>query len=656
MDSFITFFMEKWAAIYAVFLVFLAITLTFFTVFSCDEKKPVFFRMVVYVLGFWALIILDPHMTKDTADPITLLSNFAFTVAGIIGASIAVIFSFSTFIMQSISSLISFHYLSILTKERKENVFFAILAILTALSCSIPFLKISKDSALTCLLIMLWVALCLVYELYIELRSRISLRIALEKIKNIAIKEMISKSKLTQTGVRVKNGDIEKEDRDDFNPAIKHVRYLYEIGLKFSTRHEITGCNFILRHIHDLYLKHLDIEDGHFKGLDYLGNEVGNLALTYQTLGSLESMGTLFIREKRKDNAYRLTSIYENIIRRAIHIKYDPNANVVVGPILISSLAKYSNLIESMLSSSPFDWGLMTSQKISELSKITLREAENSDNFEHIYQEIDEIIDKMIEDSVLEGLPEDARIGFLVCLIDTYFDQIKISLVRPKPMSMFWTDIFNNLDKLISSLSLEEVGDILLERLFSNFHSWQRNITSSVLESENKEKERSDFITLLQKWSSFPLYFAKNHGLNTSVSLFIFNSMAVNLENLHKIKRKFSNLSHLNGIYETNIEAFSHFFQGVSRDQEISWRNFSIALDVLKYGIAYNLEHRCFDVEPLLARSLSLIEDYLNRTKNNRSEIMVFLHSLYVSLREYGYGKTPEEAKFFSKIAELKER
>jgi hypothetical protein len=70
------------------------------------------------------------------------LYSFAFAVAGIIGASIAIIFSFSTFILQSTADLFSTQYLNQFIQDKKEKYFFWILVILTILSFLTPiFIK-----------------------------------------------------------------------------------------------------------------------------------------------------------------------------------------------------------------------------------------------------------------------------------------------------------------------------------------------------------------------------------------------------------------------------------------------------------------------------------------------------------------------------------
>ena len=65
------------------------------------------------ILSQFNIIISDEH-----------LYDLAFAIAGIIGASIAIIFSFSTFILQSTADLFSTQYLNKFIQDKKEKYFF----------------------------------------------------------------------------------------------------------------------------------------------------------------------------------------------------------------------------------------------------------------------------------------------------------------------------------------------------------------------------------------------------------------------------------------------------------------------------------------------------------------------------------------------------
>ena len=79
-----------------------------------------------------ALFWLDITVSNDN------LHSLAFAVAGIIGASIAIIFSFSTFILQSTADLFSTQYLKKFIEDPKESIFFWLLVLLTIASLFAP--------------------------------------------------------------------------------------------------------------------------------------------------------------------------------------------------------------------------------------------------------------------------------------------------------------------------------------------------------------------------------------------------------------------------------------------------------------------------------------------------------------------------------------
>ncbi len=73
----------------------------------------VFLGVLVFLLNKMS-IYFNLNIPEDA------LYNFAFTTAGIIGASIAIIFSFSTFILQSTADLFSTRYLKKFIEDPKK--------------------------------------------------------------------------------------------------------------------------------------------------------------------------------------------------------------------------------------------------------------------------------------------------------------------------------------------------------------------------------------------------------------------------------------------------------------------------------------------------------------------------------------------------------
>ena len=95
-----------------------------------------YFYLIVFAIFVFllhkSLIYFNLTISKD------ILSNLAFATAGIVGASIAIIFSFSTFILQSTADLFSTQYLKRFIESPKEKIFFWLLVFLTITSAFTP--------------------------------------------------------------------------------------------------------------------------------------------------------------------------------------------------------------------------------------------------------------------------------------------------------------------------------------------------------------------------------------------------------------------------------------------------------------------------------------------------------------------------------------
>ncbi|MCK5510243.1 hypothetical protein KAI65_01705 [Candidatus Parcubacteria bacterium] len=141
----------------------------------------IFFGVFVFFLHK-ILIYLNLTISDDN------LYGFAFATAGIIGASIAIIFSFSTFILQSTADLFSTQYLNKFIESTKEKIIFWLLVLFTVLSFLIPFFL--KQYVLEILVGFLFISFYLIYVLYKESRRRINPETTLTKIKTDAIRQL----------------------------------------------------------------------------------------------------------------------------------------------------------------------------------------------------------------------------------------------------------------------------------------------------------------------------------------------------------------------------------------------------------------------------------------------------------------------------------
>ena len=233
-----------------------------------------YFYLIVFGVSVFllhrALLLFNITVTEDN------LHNLAFAVAGIVGASIAIIFSFSTFILQSTADLFSTQFLKKFIEKTKEKIFFWLLVLLTIASFFTPIFI--KKYVLEILVSILFIAFYLIYDLYIDIRKRIDPETTLTKIRNDAISQLEKVNKELKKHAHIQNKIFayEKEDKDysldvqyKANPnwhfiVLENVKYLFEIGLRLLAKNEINSFNRTVKYIRDIYLKHLSLRNKNF--------------------------------------------------------------------------------------------------------------------------------------------------------------------------------------------------------------------------------------------------------------------------------------------------------------------------------------------------------------------------------------------------------
>ncbi len=293
-----------------------------------------FFGVFVFflhkVLTYFNITISESSLSEDN------LYSFAFATAGIIGASIAIIFSFSTFILQSTADLFSTRYLKKFIEDPKESIFFWLLVLLTIASFFAPVFL--KKYVLEMLVIFLFIAFYLIYTLYKGSRKRIDPETTLTKIKTDAIKQLEKVNKELKKHAHIQNKIFEHEkENKDFSLDVQYkinsnwhskvltnIGYLYEIGLRLLAKNEINSFNLTLNYIHDIYLKHLDLRNGYFIRMpaSFWGTySFDDEGFTAKILEYLQSISDRIIQEKRKENIYFLLKIYESILNYSLNIK-----------------------------------------------------------------------------------------------------------------------------------------------------------------------------------------------------------------------------------------------------------------------------------------------------------------------------------------------
>ncbi len=622
----------------------------------------ILFAVFVFLLNK-ILIYLNLTISEDN------LYTFAFAVAGIIGASIAIIFSFSTFILQSTADLFSTQYLRKFIEDVKEKAFFWLLVLLTIVSFFTPFLF--KKYVLEILVIILFIAFYLIYALYKELRKRISPETTLKKIKNDAIKQLEKINKEFKKYAHIQNKIFEYKGENKIfsldvqyktNPnwhliVLENVKYLFEIGLRLLAKNEINSFNLTLQYIHDIYLKHLDLRNGYFIRIptSFLGTyTVDDEGFTNIILEYLQSISDRIIQEKRKENIYFLLKIYESILNYSLDIKYaDKNLGAYKdNPLLNLVLAYYIGFIEKLLKSKENDWIWESIKSISIASNMILQKTDNY----FVYSQINQIISKI----AVSCLAENQEI-FLKELVNVYFNQIRIAWNKYVHDDIFWKDLFKELKKNVLLLSATSNPSLSVSDLFMNFHTWQINIINWIfgLKDKKEQKENLDkFIKLLERWSDFLLDFARDIGLeNKQVGLPIIQSVDNNLRIVYSIKNKFKEIN-LEKIYRTQFYTLSWYFQKTDKVEESFLFNLEQVIEILLREISDNLKEKIFDVGHLIDLYVRLIQEHFEKATlgygYNHPRIIVKL--VYLGLLLHKYQKTAQEENIIAKIDELNKK
>lgn len=620
-----------------------------YSIFLCIFQK---------ILLEFNIIISDEH-----------LYSLGFAIAGIIGASIAIIFSFSTFILQSTADLFSTQYLNKFIQDKKEKYFFWLLVALTIFAFLTPiFIKYSVPEILVTIL---FVAFYLIYSLYNELRTRINPETTLKKINADAIKRLEKINKAFKKHAHIQNRifEYEKENKDfsldvqyKTNPnwhliVLENVKYLFEIGLRLLAKNEINSFNLTLKYIYDIYLKHLDLRSGNFIRMPesfwgtYTFDDEG---FTTRILEYLQSISDRIIQEKRKENIYFLLKIYKNILNYSLSIKYaDKNLGAYKdNPLLNLILAYYIGFIEKLLRSKENDWIWESIKSVSSVSNIVLQKTDNY----FVCSQINQIINKISISCLAEN-----QEAFSKELVNIYFNQIKIAWNKYEHNDIFWKDLFKELKKNVLLLSVTSNLSLSVNDLFINFHTWQVNVVNWIFElKEAKErKENLDkFIELLERWSDFLLDFARDVGLeNKQVGLPIIQSIDNNLRIVYGIKNKFQETD-LEKIYRTQFNTLSWYFQKTDKVDESFLSNLEQVLEILLREIRDNFKNEIFDIGHLVDLYVRLIEQHFEKTTlgygYNHPRIIEKL--VYLGLLLHKYKKTDQEANIIAKIDELNKK
>ncbi len=552
------------------------------------------------------------------------LSSLGFAVAGIIGASIAIIFSFSTFILQSTADLFSTQYLNKFIQDKKEKYIFWTLVLLTIVSFLIPLLI--NTSVIEILLSVLFVAFLLIYSLYKELRKRINPETTLGKIRNDALyqikrahRELVKHANIQNKifqydeDARSLSVAIQYKSNPNWNTLIlENVKYLYEIGLRLLSKNEINSFNLTLVYIRDIYLQHLATRNGHIMRIpasfwgSYTFEDEG---FTTKTLEYLESISNRVIQDRRKENIYFLLNIYEDLISNTQHLAYaDRNiGSQGENPILSLIIGYYIGLLDKLIQSKETDWVWESIKSLSQVSNLLLSKEYNHFNYNQISQAVDRII--------LACIAEKHQEAFLKEVVKIYFNQIKISWNKYSNNEIFWKDLFKSLKKGTVALSFASGINLSVSELYIDFHEWMVSVINAIFDLEDKkeqEKLKNAYIELLEKWSNFLLDLARDIGLeNKNIGLPVVQSVENNIRIIYGIKAKFN--PDLNKIYKTQFNTLSWYFEKTDKVDESFLFNLEQIQEFLLREIDGNLKDKIFDTEDAIKLYIQLVKQHFEK-------------------------------------------
>ena len=583
------------------------------------------------------------------------LQGFGFASAGIIGASIAIIFSFSTFILQSTADLFSTQYLNKFIQDRKEKYIFWALVILTGASFLVPIFV--QYSVIEILLSILFLAFLLIYSLYKELRKRINPETTLAKIRNDAIHQLeyASKELKKQANIQNKIFKYEGENKNlslaiqyKSNPnwnvlPLENVKYLYEIGLRLLSKNEINSFNLTLRYIHDIYLKHLNLRNSHiirvpasFWGTYTFEDE----GVTTKTLEYFESISNRIIQDKRKENIYFLLNIYENIIANLLVFKYADNNIGSRGenPILSLVLGYYLGLITMLVQTKEKDWLWESIKSISRVSNTLLSSEYNHFNHNQINQALDEITIGCISSNV-------GQEAFLKEVVNTSFNQIRIGWNKYQNNEIFWKDLFKTLKKNTMALALAPGINLSVSELYINFQAWLAEVINSISKLEDKDQQKKlldAYINLLERWSDFLLDLARDFGLeNKQIGLPIIQSVENNLRISSGLIVKFG--LKVDKLYQIQFNMLSRYFHKTDKVDESFLFNLEQVQELLLNEINGNLSEK-IDSAQVIDLYIRLVQQYFEKVSvgygYNHPRVIEKLIDLGLILTKYNLDTT----------------
>jgi len=616
------------------------------------KRFPVLSRYTMFAFGVWVLYKLPLNISDDD------LLKLAFTVAGIIGTLIAIIFSFSAFILKTTSVLLSPEYSRVLAQESKGKNIFWVLVSLSLASCFIPFIPesipfIPKSFLLALgtpapLLIILLAAFFAVFEMYAELRSHLVLQDVLGKIKKSIFKEMGCQFKILAKSFHSDNKDLgEEKITARFDYGMSHIDSLHEVAIAFSEKNEPRNCNLILDCIRDFWSKLLDLEERYFGNGKKEGRQV---APPYSTkflsniCACLSSMGDYFIKERKRDSIFCLFKIYGHALPRTL------KSNEYIGhEYFYIIFIDYQNFVKRLILTEEVSWGSTAIWSYNNLFNDVLRLRTSTRPYKSTVLLLSSKLSYIAEK--ISDSDSEFQNHYLTALAEGYLNRIKL-FWNFNPSDIFWAVPLNEFNELKKCLLSPKTGVnyIILREAFIKFHGWQNKTLSPILMAgpENQEEKFFSAVFLLNELGNVYKEISSQQGLSTEQGLLSIKSINVNLSLIHKTKQKRENL---HDTYKDHLNALDFYFHEDAGESEVRLKNMNLALKGLQKAIRYNLKHEFYDVHHLIVQYVKLEEKFFERAPDSRSRVIRDLAILEKFMEKYE--RPAEKSIIHAKIEEL---
>lgn len=650
----------------------------------CLEREiphPSIFHFLIFILlaeiSFFIVSVLkDACNTTISSEA---LSNLASSIGSVIGGSVAIVFTLSTFILQSTADLFSTQYLNEFINNKKEKFVFLSLVLLSIISFIISFISNSVISHHILFITLIFVVSCsfyLIYILYRDLRKMINPETTLIKIRSKAIldlqkiKKAFSRSAKFQELANSYNEEEKSylvEVQYKSYPSWKdnilvYVKQLYEIALRLLVKNEIESSKLAIKFIHDIYLKHLEMRSGSFIKIPAstlpMVYTFDDQNFTTSILEYLESYSNRIIQENRKENIVHLLQIYRSIFAYSLDIVYAKNRTTDNNnPIAATILGYYEVFANKVIISSDINsiWELIKITK--QIQKSILQK--NDDPF--LIERIDLVFEKI--SLHLNDNPEiEGRNIFAVEVVQAYLDRIILSWTKYAYDKIFWDRLFKNLKKhLILSLLMKLPYDTSLDNYLIDFEGWQGNLINSIFSTGNGQEQTDNldrYISFLEQWSNFWLDFARDLGLHDNpLCIQVLNNIEENIRIINFIENRTE--KNLDSIYGTQFNTLSWYFEKTKQVEKYHSIELVNLIGIIMREIIFNLENKRRQkiTDNIIDLYINLVDNLFQKVEDShgfsKPRVAVKLVPLGVVLCKYHH---VSENKVITKINELNDK